>query len=245
MKTTVYACASLALFTPAALAQFGLSSQERSVQGTAQLTSGQEDSGFAEAPGYGVFDESVDGSVSGTGGAMASIHASQFSTITPSTISGTLEASGQVATGSTFVVGQSDGWSNFLVLFSLAAPTPVTFTASGSMSFVGINPDGEPADLYGVTRVSLLDADTFDPIAGFSFQGGDYDQSAEFAGTLAAGNYAIIARAEFHAYSADLLGPPARSGSGESTAAFSLTVVPAPASALLMSCGLLCARRRR
>ncbi|HLO42148.1 MAG TPA: PEP-CTERM sorting domain-containing protein [Phycisphaerales bacterium] len=236
--------ASLAI-APAAWAQFSPITQERSVQGSAQLTSGEESSGAQEAIDFSLFSGDVSRGVKGADSASASVSAIQNSTISADTITGSLSASGSVVTGSSFVVGQSDGFSAFLVIFSVGADTQVNFAASGSMKFLGINPDGEPADLYGVTRVSLVNADTFDPIAGFQFQGGDYTNDAQFSGTLAAGTYAILARAEFHGYSADLLGPPARSGSGESSASFRLTVVPAPASAVLFAAGLMGAARRR
>lgn len=244
-SSRLVAIASIAAAGPCAFAQFAPITQERSVQYTAQLTSGQESSGSQEAPDFGPFAGEVGGSVANTSGAFASGAALQNSAITSNSITGSLSTSGNVVTGSTFVVGQSDATSALLIIFSLAADTPVAFSASGAMSFIGINPDGEPADLYGVTRVSLMDANTMDPIAGFQFQGGDYSNGSNFVGTLSAGTYAILARSEFHAYSADLIGPPNRSGSGESSASFRLTVVPAPASAALLAAGLLGATRRR
>jgi hypothetical protein len=244
-SSRLVAIASIAAVGPCAFAQFSPMTQERSVQYTAQLTSGQESSNAQEAADFGPFAGDVAGSVSGAGGAFASAAALQNSAITANSITGSLSTAGNVVTGSTFVVGQADAVSALLVIFSVTADTPVSFSAGGSMFFTGINPDGEPSDLYGVTRVSLMDANTMDPIAGFQFQGGDYNSGATFDGILSAGTYAILARSEFHAYSADLIGPPDRSGSGQSTASFRLTVVPAPASAALLAAGLLGAARRR
>lgn len=242
----IVAAALLAPLAPHAAAQFAPTIQERSAQTTASVTSGSSDSDFAEATDFGLFTPTLTSLVTGPGGANASAGASQSSSFSSALISGALSSSVSAATGSTFVVGESDAASSLLFIFSIAAPTQVLFSASGSMSFLGTNPDGEPSDLYGAARVSLVDADTLDPVAAFSLFGADGgSDSASFIGTLSAGSYAIQALASTHIYSADLLGPPPRSGSGSSGVSFSLAVVPTPGSALLLGVGTLTLSRRR
>lgn len=242
----IVAAAFVASIAPHAAAQFSPVIQERSAQTSAMVSSGASDSDFAEATDFGLFMPALVSSVTGASGARGSAGAGQSSSFSSSTISGSLSTSVSAATGSTFVVGQAEAASSLLFIFSLASATDVLFSASGSMGFVGTNPDGEPADLYGAARVSLVDASTLDPVAAFALFGADGgSDSASFIGTLAAGNYAIQAFASTSIYSADLLGPPPRSGSGSSGVAFSLTVVPAPGASLLLGLGTLALSRRR
>lgn len=234
----------VAAFAAPAFAQFVPVIQERSVVTQASVSSGASDGDSDEAAGFGPFVGAASSSASGAAGASALGLAGQTSVFTPLLLSGTLSAGSAVATGATFVTGESDGASTLLFIFSLAAPTPVQFTASGTLAIVGSNPNGEPSDLFGVASVRLLDANTQDQIAGFFMQDTVNDADAAFfAGTLPAGQYALLARATTHAFSADLLGPPARSGSAQSDVTFAFSAVPAPGSLWLL--GLLAAARRR
>ena len=229
-----------------AAAQFIPVTQERSALTSVSVSSGASNGDSAEATDFGLFSPSLTSTITGAAGASATANAAQTSSFSPTLIFGDLSASSAVATGATFVTAESDGASNLLFIFDLAAPTEIAFTASGSMSFVGTNPDGEPSDLYGAARVRLLDADTMDQVAGFQLFGPDAaTDSAFFSGTLPAGSYAILAFASTHAFSADLLGPPARSGSGEASVSFSFALIPAPSAAALLGLGTLALARRR
>jgi hypothetical protein len=228
-----------------AIAQIVPTGQERSVLTTAELGNGTSDGNFVDSPDFGPFAQSISTQLTGPGGAVADSFASQTSSISSSAVSGTLASSINVVTGSTFVTAQGRGRSNFLLLFSLSQASPVEFIAGGSIVLRGVNPNGDPSDLYGRASVRLLNADTEDQIAGFTLFPSAGSDSASFSGTLPAGSYALLATAESFGFSPDLLGPPVRSGSGQAQVNFSLTV-PAPASAVLVGLGgLLAVRRRR
>lgn len=242
----ILATALVASFAPHAAAQFSPVTQERSALTNVSVSSGASSGDSAEATDFGLFTPSLTSTITGAAGASATANAAQTSSFSPTLIFGDLSASSAVATGATFVTAESDGSSSLLFIFDLAVPTEIAFTASGAMSFVGTNPDGEPSDLYGAARVRLLDADTSDQIAGFQLFGPDgASDSAIFSGTLPAGSYVILAFASTHAFSADLLGPPARSGSGEASVTFSFALIPAPGAAALLGLGTLTLARRR
>jgi hypothetical protein len=228
------------------LAQITYSTHERSYSTAVALGNGVDDFGSADSDSASPFVGTVNRGVAEPNGGGAEGTAGQNSTTSSSSIIGSLSAFGAVRTGSSFVTGEATSQSNFLVLFSLAAPTPVLFTGNGSVALTGVNPNGEPSDLYGRARLQLVNADTLDPVAGFNIFPEAGVDSVNFNGVLPAGNYALSAQAFSYAFSADLLGPPARSGSGQSDVNFSLTVVPAPsAMALLGLAGVFAGRRRR
>lgn len=234
-----------AVAVPSASGQIISSLQERSVQTFASVTSGASDNGYAEATNFGPFTPSIASSVSGAGGATADSQASQNTSFSSTAVAGQLHARSDVRTGSTFVVGEADGQSSYLYFFSLASATPVQFLASGTLALFGSNPDGEPSDLYGFARARLLDSNSMDLIAGFNIGPAGGTDSASFNGTLPAGDYVILAQAQTHGYSADLLGPPARAGWADSTVNLTLTVVPSPAGLCVLTLGLLATGRRR
>lgn len=235
----------VASLAPQALGQISLVEQERSVRTQALVSSGAESSDFDSSVGFGPFMRSLTSSVTGAGGAGADAAAFQDSAFAGGLLSGDLRASGSARTGASFVTGTSDSLSSLLVIFDLVAATSVVFTASGSIASIGSNPNGEPSDLYGMSRVRLLDANSLDEIAGFQFQTDSGSDSATFSGTLAAGRYVILATAQMYVFSADLLGPPVRSGSGSASATFSLGVVPTPGTAILLGFGAMSLTRRR
>lgn len=239
---------ALAGFASADVAMGDLSPviQERSVQTQVMVSSGQSASDMDEAGTFGPFSRTVTSGITGAAGASADATASQTSSIGAAGITGQLSALGAAATGATFITGDANSQSNLLVIFSLSESTPVQFLAAGSLAFVGRNPDGEPSDLSGLSRVRLINAVTEEVISGFQLNGDAATDSAMFSGTLAPGQYVILASAQMHVFSADLLGPPARSGSGTANASFSLTIVPAPGAAALFGIsGLFAVRRRR
>lgn len=233
-----------ALAVPAA-GQIVPVTQERSVQTAATVSSGDSTGDYDEAADYGPFVRTLTSSVTGAAGAGATAVASQNSSLGSALITGTLGAHAEVSTGATFVTGESDVHSNLLIIFNLAAPTPVQFNAAGSLQYLGRNPNGEPSDLSGIASVRLLDGITEDLIAGFQFFDTPVSDSVTFNGTLPAGQYVILATAQMHAFSADLLGPPPRSGSGGAGASFTLTVVPAPGASAVIGVGMLWLARRR
>lgn len=236
----------IAALAPLAAGQISSIDQERSVESDVMVSSGAADSGADAAANFGPFVRSILRSVNGAGGAKADALANQDSALTSSAVTGSLLARCAANTGATFITGDATAQSDFLYIFSLAAPTQVNFSASGALSYIGRNPDGEPSDLSGLSRVRLLDSNTLDMIAGFQLFDEPGTDSASFIGTLPAGAYVILASAHMHAFSADLLGPPPRSGSGEASASFSLTVVPSPGAAAVLGIGgLAMARRRR
>lgn len=210
-----------------ALAQFSPVLQERSNTTQASVTSGASDNDMHEALSFVLFDRTTTSGVTGAGGANANATSIQTSSFASAAITGTLSARSDARTGTTFVVGDATAQSSLLFIFNLTAATPVEFTATGAITLVGVNPDGEPSDLYGYSRVRLLNAVTEEMIAGFLLGPGAQNTSAHFGGTLNAGQYAILAYTESHTYSADLVGPPNRSGSGESSLSFSFAV-PSP-----------------
>lgn len=231
----------VAALAPHAAAQFIPVTQERYVQTAATLTSGPAADDYAEATDFGHFDTLLSSSLLGVVGATAE----QDSAFSPSLIAGSLIASCGVAIDSPFGLGEAEGTTNLLFIFDLAAPTHVSFVASGEMSFVGTNPDGEPSDLYGAARVRLLNADTSDQIAGFQLFGTDYAaDSASFSGTLPAGSYVILAHAFTHIFGNDFHVGSARSASGVAYVDFAL-VIPAPSAAALLGLGTLALARRR
>jgi hypothetical protein len=213
----------------AALGQITASSVERSVSTFSELGNGASDGNGDGSSLAGAFDRSLSTILPGPGGAGADSFATQQSMVSPATVWGTLSAANSVKTGSTFVTGQGQGMSSFLLLFNLAAPTAVTFTASGSIVLNGVNPDGEPSDLYGRAYVRLINADTEEEISGFTLFPTAGTGSDSFDGTLPAGSYALLAQAFSFGFSADLLGPPARSGNGNSQVQFNLSVASPPA----------------
>jgi hypothetical protein len=221
--------------------------QERSVAANAGVSSGAQDGGSAEAPNFGPFVRTLSFSVTGPNGAGADATAAQDSALGSTLITANLSASCAARTGLTFVTGDSTAISSFLFIFNLSAATPVIFTASGSLAYIGRNPDGEPSDLDGMASVRLLDADTQDLISGFTLNHEPGSDSATFGGMLPAGQYVILATTQMHAFSADLLGPPPRSGSGQAGVQFSLTAVPGPGAGagLVLAIGLGAMRRRR
>jgi len=234
------------LISVASLASAQITSviQERFVQTQADVSSGQSAGDFDEASTFGPFLSNLSSSVTGPNGAGATATAGQNSAFTAAVVTGTLTAGGAVQTGTTFITGESNSQSSLLYIFNLAQAAPIEFTANGSLSYVGRNPDGEPSDLYGAARVRLIDAITMDLIAGFQLFSDPGTDSAAFSAMLPAGQYAILAYAQLHAFSADLVGPPARSGSGIANVSFSLSV-PAPAAPALLGIGLLAISRRR
>lgn len=237
----------LGVLTPCVMAQMVPVLQERTVQTQASVSSGASAGDFDEAPNFGPFVRDLTSSVSGAGGAGADALAGQNSLLSSGLVSGALSASVGVRTGTTFVTGEAESHSDLLFIFDLAEPTQIQFSAAVELALIGRNPDGEPSDLYGVARVRLLDSNTLDVIAGVEL-GVTSDSATDsllYAATLPAGQYVILASAQAHAFSADLLGPPPRSGSGEATTTFSLTVVPAPAGVALGGVSLLALRRRR
>jgi len=242
---TIYASAVLAALSPVALAAISPVLQERSVQSLATVSSGGSSSDFAEATNFAPFIRTANAAITGAAGAGAESASSQNSALTDTSITAALTANSAARTGATFDVGESDAQSNLLFIFNLTSATAIDFTASGSLSFVGLNPNGEPSDLYGTASVRLLDGITQDLIAGFTVFGGPGTDSASFSGTLPAGQYAILAAARTYAYSADLLGPPPRSGSGAADATFSLTIVPTPGTSALLALGFFAPFRRR
>jgi hypothetical protein len=229
---------------PLASAQITPVIQERFVQTQADVSSGQSSSDFDEAATFDPFLRSLSSSITGANGAGADAAAGQDSAFTAAMVTGTLSAGGAVRTGATFITGESNAQSSLLFIFNLDQATPIQFTANGSLSYVGRNPSGEPSDLFGAARVRLVDAITEEMIAGFQLFSDPGTDAAAFNGTLPAGQYAILAYAQLHAFSADLLGPPPRSGSGDANVSFSLTV-PAPAAPALLGIGLLAFSSRR
>jgi hypothetical protein len=221
---TLFAAAGASMLALPAFGQFVPFTQERSVSTDATMSSGEHHEDLVEAGDFGLFDRSIGSSVTGAAGASADARASQTSNLTTSTATGTLAAGSDVRTGSTFVVGEAGAHSNLLYIFEVEAATEVQFTASGSLELFGRNPDGEPADLYGLVRARLVDAATEETIAGFSI--GPQDEGtdqASFSGTLEPGIYVIIASAQSYGYSADLIGPPARTGWAQANVEFALT----------------------
>ena len=236
----------LAAIAPYAAGQISPVTQERSVTTSADVSSGPSSNDYDEASNFGPFVRSITSSITGAAGAGAEATASHNSTLTSTLLSGTLSAHAAARTGTTFDVGESDGQTSFLYIFSLAVATPIQFAASGHITTVGVNPNGDPSDLYGMSSVRLLDENTLDLISGFQLQSDAASDSATFNGTLPAGQYVILASAWLHAYSADLLGPPARSGSGDASATFTLTtVVPSPGAAGVLGIGAVAMSRRR
>jgi hypothetical protein len=225
--------------------QIVVNSIERSVAANSELGNGGSDANGDSSESSGLFSRNFNVLLPGPGGAQADSFVGQVTNVTGASVSGQMSSGANVKTGTTFVTGQGTGQSNFLLLFTLAAPTPVSFVSSGSITLNGVNPNGEPSDLYGRAYVRLIDTNTDDQIAGFSLFPTAGSDSATFNGTLPAGSYALMAQAFTFAFSADLIGPPNRSGNGSSQVDFSLLVVPAPASAGLLGLGLLAARRRR
>lgn len=225
-------------------AQISPVTQERFVQTQANVSSGESSGDFDEATTFGPFLSNLSSVVTGPNGAGATATASQDSAFSAALVTGTLSAGGAVQTGSTFVTGESNSQSSLLYIFNLDQATPIQFTASGSLSYFGRNPDGEPSDLYGAARVRLIDAISEDLIAGFQLFSDPGTDSATFNGILPAGQYAILAYAQLYAFSADLIGPPPRSGSGEADVSFSLAV-PSPAAPALLGMGLFALSRRR
>ena len=219
--------------------------QERRVQTQVTVSSGGSNGDFAESMDFGPFLRSLSSIVLGAGGSSADASAAQDSTLTSGGVSGFLSAGSVVRTGSTFVTGEGDGTSSFLYIFNLAAPTAIQFRAEGNLSYIGRDPNGEPSDLFGTASVRLLDGITMDLIAGFTLFSDPGFDSASFDGTLPSGQYVILASARLHAFSADLLGPPARSGSGVADASFSLNVIPSPGVSALLGMGVLAMARRR
>ena len=228
-----------------AFGQIVATDQERSVVAASELGNGSSDGDFDSALNFGPFVRSLSVPLSGPGGAFAESSASQNTVIGGAGVTGLLSASANVATGSTFVTGQGMGRSSYLLLFSLSQASPVQFLASGSILLNGVNPDGEPSDLYGRASVRLINAGTDELVSGFTLFPEAGSDSASFNGMLPAGSYALLATAESFAFSADLLGPPARSGSGQSQVEFSLTVPSPSGLALLGLGGVLAVRRRR
>ncbi len=225
-----YSLPLFAAFAPAAFASISPVTQERSVQTLASVTSGGSSSDFAEATSFAPFVRTITSTISGAAGAGADATASQDSAFTDTSITGSFAAHSAARTGTTFDVGESDAQSNYLFIFNLTAATTINFTANGQLAFVGQNPDGEPSDLYGRASVRLLNGVTEELIAGFTLFPEAGTDSATFSGTLPAGQYVILAAARTYAYSADLLGPPLRSGSGDAHVSFALNVAaPCPA----------------
>jgi hypothetical protein len=229
---------------PLASAQLVSVNQERFVQTQAQVSSGQSSGDFDEATTFGPFVRNLSSSVTGANGAGADATASQSSTFGSTLVTGTLSAAGDVKTGTTFITGESDAQSSLLYIFNLGQTSPVEFTANGLLAYVGRDPNGEPSDLFGTARVRLINAVTEDVIAGFQLFDDPGTDSASFNGVLPAGQYAILAYAQLHAFSADLLGPPPRSGSGNANVSFSL-IVPSPGAPVLLGMSLLALSRRR
>lgn len=231
--------------TPLASAQLTSITQERFVQTQAEVSSGQSSSDFDEATTFGPFVRNLSSTITGANGAGATATAGQNSAFSSTLVTGTLSAGGAVQTGTTFITGESSAQSSLLYIFNLDQAAPIQFNANGSLSYVGRNPDGEPSDLYGAARVRLINAITEEQIAGFQLFSDPGTDSATFSGMLPAGQYAILAYTQLHAFSADLLGPPPRSGSGTANVSFSLAV-PSPAAPTLIGIGLVgLARRRR
>ncbi|HYE63413.1 MAG TPA: hypothetical protein VD997_15585 [Phycisphaerales bacterium] len=249
MRACVVGALVAGAFPVVALGQFAPTGQERSTVASAVLGNGAEGFDGSSAPGMGPWSHTAAASRSEVNGGGAEGSAGHNTTVSSSLISGSLTASTLVRTGSTFITGEAQGHSSFLALFSVAAPTPVSFTGGGSVVLNGLNPDGEPSDLYGRARVQLINADTDEPVAGFLIFPGPGSDGFTFSGTLPAGNYALMANAFSYAFSADLLGPPARSGGGETSVNFALTVVPTPSAAALLGLagvvGVAGGRRRR
>jgi hypothetical protein len=218
--------AVLAAFAPLASAQISLVTQERFVLASSSVTSGPQIDDSDEALNNGPYLHTANAAVTGVAGADAIGSAFQDTALTATIIRGSLSASTQAHTGATFDVGESAGQSSILYIFNLTAATAIQFTANGELAFIGQDPNGEPSDLYGISSVQLLDGVTEDPISGFQMNAGSPagTNSAHFSGTLPAGQYVILAKAQTHVYSADLLGPPPRSGSGTATTSFTLTV---------------------
>lgn len=229
-----------------AYAQFLPNSAERFNAASAALGNGLDDADGDNFSAMGPWVHTANVGVAEPNGGGAESTASQNSMVSGNLVSGSLNALTSVRTGSTFITGEGQSQSNFVFIFSLAAPTPVSLTGNASINLVGVNPDGEPSDLYGRAHVKLLDGDTSDEIAGISLFPSAGSLTLSYSATLPAGNYVLLANAFSYAFSADLLGPPARSGSGNSHVDFSLTVVPAPGAAMVLGLGgLLAARRRR
>lgn len=247
----VRSCVALALAAcvPTSLAQINAVMAERSLMtsATASNVGGGSvedfDSDFTE--GTSPFIRTIAANAAGIGGALANGTAIQDSDISSTRIYGDLEAHGSAFTGSNIAPAQADAESNLLFIFNLTEATPIEFFARGKVTMVGRNEDGEPSDLYGWSRVRLINADTEEPLALLNLMMDKVSDEVEFNGTLAAGRYAIIASTKAFVYSADLLGPPPRSGLADSEMSFSLTVVPTPGAATLMLLAGLGATRRR
>jgi hypothetical protein len=236
---------SLVVLAPCAAGQIMPVIQERTVQTQVMVSSGGSSGDFDEAATFSPFTRTITSSVTGAAGAGADASAAQDSTLGSALVTATLGAHSAGRTGSTFVTGESDAQSTFLFIFSLSDPATIRFRAAGGLAFVGRNPEGDPSDLSGLATVRLLDAITEDLVAGFQLNGEAASDSASFDGTLPAGRYALLATVRTHAFSADLLGPPPRSGSGDANASFSLAVVPAPGACALLAVGVLALPRRR
>jgi hypothetical protein len=237
---------ALLVFSIAPLASAQLTSveQERFVQTQADVSSGQSSSDYDEATTFGPFFRNLSSSITGANGAGATATAGQNSALSSTLVTGTLSAGGAVQTGTTFITGESSAQSSLLYIFNLGQAAPIQFAANGSLSYIGRDPNGEPSDLFGAARVKLINAITEDVIAGFQLFSDPGTDSASFNGMLPAGQYAILAFAQLHAFSADLLGPPPRSGSGDANVSFTL-IVPSPAAPALLGIGLVALSRRR
>ncbi len=219
-----FVLAGLAACSSQALAQFTSVLQERSVTTSVSVTSGGSDNDSDQANNFGPFIGSVSSSIAGPGGAQADAGASQNSQMSATSITGLMNAQVAVRTGTTFVVGEGDSDSTYLYIFNVTSATEVVFSANGELGYIGRNPDGEPSDLYGSASVRLINAITEEPIAGFTLFSEPGGNTASFEGELPAGQYAILAHTRMHGYSADLIGPPLRSGSGTTTVTFNLAV---------------------
>lgn len=242
-------CVSLMLLAAVAPATAQISPvvQERSVLVDAMaFTAGggsDDDRESAEAVNFGLFNRTVKVSASQPT-ALARAFALQESSLSSTQVSGRLEATITVSSGAASAA-QSDADSSLLFIFDLTAATPIEFRASASLLLRGRNENGEPSDLFGWSRVRLINASTEEAFASINLTGDDAREDASFDGMLPAGRYAILASTKAFAFSPDLLGPPLRSGGGDADLSFSLTVIPAPGAAAVGMAGLLCVARRR
>ena len=211
------ACLASSAATEAALIQ--PVAQERTVSANAGSPDGS-DSDADSASDFGPFDANVSAEVSGSSGDYTAT-ASQLSVILDDQVIGEGAATGRSV--GTFPGG--DGHSQFSLTFDLFQPVDYQL----EFFLRAFSSVGDRSEAFGFLELSGGSDD--ETILRFDVNGEDPQLAAgPVAGTLAAGRYQLAAGTDVF---------PAAFSTAEGSFDFEFTVVPEPATALLLAGGLL------